>query len=114
MDRVLPFDSTNEATAYIEKGRAKDKVVLKVRWREGPFRSHGISIARSSCRRHDGWGQGSRYAVALAAKEDSPSAAGGSRSSCAATLKSRLSMASLTSVIRALSSFAFRRGAITL
>ena len=31
MDRVFPFDSTNEALAYVETGRAKGKVVIKVR-----------------------------------------------------------------------------------
>ena len=31
MDRVFPFESTNEAIAYVEKGRAKGKVVVKVR-----------------------------------------------------------------------------------
>lgn len=31
MDRVFPFESTNEALAYVEKGRAKGKVVIKVK-----------------------------------------------------------------------------------
>jgi NADPH:quinone reductase-like Zn-dependent oxidoreductase len=31
VDRVLPFESTNEAMAYVERGRAKGKVVVKVR-----------------------------------------------------------------------------------
>ena len=31
VDRVFPFDSTNEALAYVESGRAKGKVVVKVR-----------------------------------------------------------------------------------
>ncbi|MGT2452522.1 NADP-dependent oxidoreductase [Cupriavidus basilensis] len=31
VDRVFSFDETNEAMAYIEKGRAKGKVVVKVR-----------------------------------------------------------------------------------
>ena len=31
MDRVFPFESTNEALAYVETGRAKGKVVIKVR-----------------------------------------------------------------------------------
>ena len=31
MDRVFPFESTKEAMAYVEKGRAKGKVVVKVR-----------------------------------------------------------------------------------
>jgi NADPH:quinone reductase-like Zn-dependent oxidoreductase len=31
MDRVFPFESTNEAMAYVEGGRAKGKVVVKVR-----------------------------------------------------------------------------------
>ena len=31
VDRVFPFDSTTEALAYIETGRAKGKVVVKVR-----------------------------------------------------------------------------------
>jgi len=31
VDRVFPFEATNEALAYIEKGRAKGKVVVKVR-----------------------------------------------------------------------------------
>ena len=31
LDRVFPFDATNEALAYVETGRAKGKVVIKVR-----------------------------------------------------------------------------------
>ena len=31
IDRVFPFESTNEAIAYVESGRAKGKVVIKVR-----------------------------------------------------------------------------------
>ena len=31
MDRVFPFESTKEAMAYVETGRAKGKVVVKVR-----------------------------------------------------------------------------------
>jgi len=31
VDRVFPFESTNEAVAYVETGRAKGKVVVKVR-----------------------------------------------------------------------------------
>jgi NADPH:quinone reductase-like Zn-dependent oxidoreductase len=31
MDRVFPFDQTNEAMAYVEKGRAKGKVVVTVK-----------------------------------------------------------------------------------
>jgi alcohol dehydrogenase len=31
VDRVLPFESTHEAMAYVEGGRAKGKVVVKVR-----------------------------------------------------------------------------------
>jgi NADPH:quinone reductase-like Zn-dependent oxidoreductase len=31
MDRVFPFEATNEAMAYVEKGRAKGKVVVKVK-----------------------------------------------------------------------------------
>ena len=31
MDRVFPFESTNEALAYVEGGRAKGKVVIKVK-----------------------------------------------------------------------------------
>jgi alcohol dehydrogenase len=31
IDRVFPFDSTNEALAYVESGRAKGKVVIKVK-----------------------------------------------------------------------------------
>ena len=31
MDRVLPFEATNEALAYIETGRSKGKVVVKLR-----------------------------------------------------------------------------------
>ena len=30
MDRVFPFESTDEAMAYVEAGRAKGKVVVKV------------------------------------------------------------------------------------
>ena len=31
MDQVFPFESTNEALAYVEAGRAKGKVVIKVK-----------------------------------------------------------------------------------
>ena len=31
MDRTFPFEKTNEALAYVETGRAKGKVVVKVR-----------------------------------------------------------------------------------
>ncbi|SDD55297.1 NADP-dependent oxidoreductase [Actinokineospora iranica] len=31
MDRVFPFESTNDAMAYVEKGRTKGKVVIKVK-----------------------------------------------------------------------------------
>ena len=31
VDKIFPFDSTNEALAYVESGRAKGKVVIKVR-----------------------------------------------------------------------------------
>jgi len=31
IDRIFPFESTNEALAYVEAGRAKGKVVIKVR-----------------------------------------------------------------------------------
>ncbi|MFL6681654.1 MAG: NADP-dependent oxidoreductase [Burkholderiaceae bacterium] len=31
LDRVFPFDQTNEAMAYVESGRAKGKVVIQVR-----------------------------------------------------------------------------------
>ena len=31
MDRVFPFDSTDEALAYVEAGRARGKVVVQVR-----------------------------------------------------------------------------------
>ena len=31
VDRVFPFESTNDAMAYVERGRAKGKVVVKVR-----------------------------------------------------------------------------------
>jgi NADPH:quinone reductase-like Zn-dependent oxidoreductase len=31
IDRVFPFESTKEAMTYLEKGRAKGKVVVKVR-----------------------------------------------------------------------------------
>ena len=31
IDKVFPFESTNEALAYVETGRAKGKVVIKVR-----------------------------------------------------------------------------------
>ena len=30
VDKVFPFASTNEAMAYVESGRAKGKVVIKV------------------------------------------------------------------------------------
>jgi NADPH:quinone reductase-like Zn-dependent oxidoreductase len=31
VDKIFPFQSTNEALAYVETGRAKGKVVIKVR-----------------------------------------------------------------------------------
>ena len=31
VDRVFPFESTNEAMAYVERGRSRGKVVIKVR-----------------------------------------------------------------------------------
>ena len=31
VDRVFPFESTKEAMAYVEHGRAKGKVIVKVR-----------------------------------------------------------------------------------
>jgi len=31
MDPVFPFEATNDALAYIETGRSKGKVVVKVR-----------------------------------------------------------------------------------
>lgn len=31
LDKVFPFEQTNEALAYVEEGRAKGKVVVKVR-----------------------------------------------------------------------------------
>ncbi len=31
MDRIIPFESTNEAMAYVDKGRTKGKVVVKMR-----------------------------------------------------------------------------------
>src|SRR5450432_1492294 len=31
VDRILPFEATNEALAYIETGRAKGKTVVKIR-----------------------------------------------------------------------------------
>jgi alcohol dehydrogenase len=30
VDRIFPFESTKEALAYVEKGRAKGKVVVSV------------------------------------------------------------------------------------
>jgi NADPH:quinone reductase-like Zn-dependent oxidoreductase len=30
VDRVFPFESTKEALAYVEKGHAKGKVIVKV------------------------------------------------------------------------------------
>jgi Zinc-binding dehydrogenase len=32
IDRAFPFEATNEALAYIEAGRSKGKVVVKLRW----------------------------------------------------------------------------------
>ncbi|WP_412771020.1 zinc-binding dehydrogenase [Ralstonia solanacearum] len=31
IDKVFPFESTNEAIAYVEAGRAKGKVVIKIK-----------------------------------------------------------------------------------
>ena len=31
VDKVFPFESTNEALAYVEEGRAKGKVVIKIK-----------------------------------------------------------------------------------
>ena len=31
VDRIFPFESTKEAMAYVDKGRARGKVVIKVR-----------------------------------------------------------------------------------
>jgi len=31
MDRAFPFEATNEALAYVEAGRSKGKVVVKLR-----------------------------------------------------------------------------------
>ena len=31
MDKVFPFEQTNEAISYVETGRAKGKVVVKVK-----------------------------------------------------------------------------------
>ncbi|WCM90409.1 NADP-dependent oxidoreductase [Acidovorax sp. NCPPB 3576] len=31
LDKIFPFDATNEAIAYVESGRAKGKVVIKIR-----------------------------------------------------------------------------------
>ncbi|TIP78888.1 MAG: NADP-dependent oxidoreductase, partial [Mesorhizobium sp.] len=31
VDHVFPFEQTNEALAYIEQGRARGKVVIKVK-----------------------------------------------------------------------------------
>jgi alcohol dehydrogenase len=31
LDKVFPFHSTNEALAYVETGRARGKVVIKVK-----------------------------------------------------------------------------------
>jgi len=31
MDRIFPFEATNEALAYVEAGRSKGKVVVKLR-----------------------------------------------------------------------------------
>jgi alcohol dehydrogenase len=31
VDKVFPFEATNEALAYVQAGRAKGKVVIKVK-----------------------------------------------------------------------------------
>jgi NADPH:quinone reductase-like Zn-dependent oxidoreductase len=37
VDRVFPFESTKEAMAYVEHGRAKGKVIVKVRQKSSCF-----------------------------------------------------------------------------
>jgi NADPH:quinone reductase-like Zn-dependent oxidoreductase len=39
IDRVFPFEATNEALAYVETGRSKGKVVVKLRLTMAPGRS---------------------------------------------------------------------------
>ena len=36
VDRVFPFEATNEALAYVETGRAKGKVVVKIAQEQRP------------------------------------------------------------------------------
>jgi len=31
VDRIFPFEATNDALAYVETGRAKGKVVIKIK-----------------------------------------------------------------------------------
>jgi alcohol dehydrogenase len=31
IDKIFPFDQTNDALAYVESGRAKGKVVIKIK-----------------------------------------------------------------------------------
>ncbi|MDV6248049.1 zinc-binding dehydrogenase [Rhodococcus opacus] len=31
MDRIFPFEQTKEALAYVDEGRAKGKVLVKIR-----------------------------------------------------------------------------------
>ena len=43
IDRVFPFESTNEALAYVEAGRAKGKVVVKIKRAPFPTPTSGVS-----------------------------------------------------------------------
>ena len=54
VDRVFPFESTKEALAYVEKGRAKGKVIVKVRSSPQNVCAAVYSAASRTYQRHQG------------------------------------------------------------
>jgi hypothetical protein len=53
VDRVFPFEQTRQALDYVETGRAKGKVVIKVRRRRAPCPSRKLPKGRV-CRKSAG------------------------------------------------------------